>query len=265
MRNHIAVRQNRKIISHGLLYGRNLIKHGRSVSCARPLPLKAGPVPTVDGNQTGTGLAQLTTELDGIRQGVQQSDLDKDGDADRPTSGPDDVQHELPVLGIEQIRAKVPDVGRPLGTSEIQVDGIARILHEPGGGGKVLRIAGGKVAHEGPVLGDGLEFGPAVHLRPAELGGGHHGRVGEGGPVLAAEEAEGQFRRADHWGQGVPDAEWEVGVVRGGGGSTSTTTSSSSSSSTCVVIVFSLLGTFRFLALLPWLLQLLASLLRLVR
>jgi len=53
---------------------------------------------------------------------------------------------------------------------QYQVDGVALVLHEQRGGEQLVRVVGGEVGHEGPVLWGRLELHVAVRGVDGEAG-----------------------------------------------------------------------------------------------
>lgn len=89
-----------------------------------------------------------------------------------------------------------------LRTTAIDVNRVNGMLDGLHGGQQILGIAPAELRDEGPVgLGDATYKVPelvAVLLPLAEQSGVDHGRIGQVGPVPAAQEAKGQIGLVDH-------------------------------------------------------------------
>ena len=216
-------------------------RRSRNNEITRKRKRKRKLTPGVDGDERRAGIAKLPAKRYRLPDGIEQPYLDEYRHRHRLPSGAHDVQHERSIVVPQEVTPEVSGIRGALGTTQIQVDRIATGFDESCGNRKIARVVRREVHDEGSILGYRLEFAyagkvaiaiaivavaaaaAAVVVPPPfpppfgglfrELGGVHHGRVRQGGAVLATQESEGQFRRADHRRQYVAVLEREVMVA----------------------------------------------------
>ena len=198
----------------------------------------------MDGDEGRAGIAELPAQRHRLPDGVEQPYLDEYRHRHRAPPGAHDVQHERSIVFPQEVAPEVSGIRGALGTAQVQVDRVAAGFDEPRGAREIARVVRREVHDEGSILGYRLEFAyagkvaiaivaavaivvvpddrrppvsPPSSPPPPPFGGlshelrrVHHGRVRQGGAVPAAQEPEGQLRRADHRGQHVAVIEREV-------------------------------------------------------
>ena len=96
---------------------------------------------------------------------------------------------------LHQEGAVPPPAGDALRAAQVEVDGVdpAALLEDPRGSQHRRRVVAAELGQQRPVGVRGRKLLGAVRWRLGEEPGVHHGRVGAGGAVPAAEQAEGEL------------------------------------------------------------------------
>ena len=178
--------------------------HRREVGRPRAAASLAAALPGVHGKQAAAGRLQSTREADRLGERGQQPDLAEDRHRERLAQRAHDAEDACPVLAVAQVGAVHALARALLRAPEVDVDGVAPLLHQQRGRDQRRRVVASELDHQRPVgsvfcqlrVEDRVSVGCIGH----EPVGEEHLRVAQVSAVPAAEQPKRQVAAAHHGG-----------------------------------------------------------------